>query len=300
MDSNIEKWLTSHYKNNELYVEDKEKLKEMYKNMPKYKFSDIFSKDLNFYTKNNTPIIQTTCISKRTSLCSNQSILVSRGLVKQENNIYKVLIIGKDYIFKDVYCIEFLKEIYFHKLAFNNNNNNNVIIPEIQDYGELIDMENNETLYFYKMPYYEKKLNIDIDTTYKIENNNIVMVNVDNRILLDSYNKYMEGYNVLSYLREKYNINHNDIRFKYVKDRLKNNIENYLEADNNIKEPKITNFSETENVSIKEYITKLQNSNMYISNNKCVIIDFEFASRIQNENRVRNIINRIMLELDTE
>lgn len=299
MNSNIEKWFTSIYKNNELYTEDKEKLMEMYKNIPKYKFSDIFNKDPSFHIKSNTPLIRTKCIDNRTSLFSNRPILISTGLLQHENNIYKILILEKDYIFKDVYCIEFLKEIYFHKLAFNSNNNNNVIIPEIQDYGELIDMENNETLYFYKMPYYEKKLNTDIDTTYRIENNDIVIVNVDNIILLDSYKKYMEGYNVLLYLREKYNINHNDIRFEYVKDNLKDNIENYLEADNTIRIPKIENFSETEKISINEFITKLQNSNMYISNNKCIIIDFEFASRRNIRVRTRHVHER-MLELDTE
>ena len=174
MDSNIEKWLTNRCKNNELYAEDKEKLMEMYKNIPKYKFSDIFNKDPNFYKINNIPCIRTKCIDNRTSLCSKSCILISRGIIKHENNIYKVLILEKDYIFKDVYCIQFLTEIYFHKLAFNNNNNNNVIIPEIQDYGELIDMEDNKTIYFYKIPYYEKKLNTDIDIICRLENNNIV------------------------------------------------------------------------------------------------------------------------------
>jgi len=285
MDSNIEKWLTNRCKNNELYAEDKEKLMEMYKNIPKYKFSDIFNKDPNFYKINNIPCIRTKCIDNRTSLCSKSCILISRGIIKHENNIYKVLILEKDYIFKDVYCIQFLTEIYFHKLAFNNNNNNNVIIPEIQDYGELIDMEDNKTIYFYKIPYYEKKLNTDIDIICRLENNNIVIDNnAEHRVLLDSYKKYMEGYNVLSYLHEKYNINHNDIWFNSEKDNLKDYMENY---------------SKTRNASIKESILKLQKSNMYISNNKCIIIDFEFACRFHNIFKGRNTHER-MLELDTE
>ena len=146
-------------------------------------------------------------------------------------------------------------------------------------------MEDNKTIYFYKIPYYEKKLNTDIDIICRLENNNIVIDNnAEHRVLLDSYKKYMEGYNVLSYLHEKYNINHNDIWFNSEKDNLKDYMENY---------------SKTRNASIKESILKLQKSNMYISNNKCIIIDFEFACRFHNIFKGRNTHER-MLELDTE
>ncbi len=299
MNNNIEKWLTYKYENKELYKEDKEKIKEMYKKIPQYKYSDIFNKDHSFYHRRNSrkPCKQIEYIENRT-LCSNALTVITKGIVKNENKIYKILIVKKDYKYKEIYCIELLREIYFHNLAYNCNENNNIIIPKIEDYGEIIDMKNEEIIYFYRMTYYESILNYNSveDTCYRLVNNNFEIYNEEYNLLVDYYKQYKEGINFLLDICNKYNIYHND-NSQLTEDfynMYEDFIENYSKWEKDKQEMVIT--------EIKRVIAIAQKYNVYISNDKCVIIDFEIACRkelIKTSAAVRDI-HKTMLELDTE
>lgn len=296
MSSNIEIWLNHRYVNGELLEEDKESILKMYYGLYKHKYNEIFNNDSDFHRKyNNKKIIRTEYIENRT-LCKNESVVITRGIVKQEDNIYKIFILKKDYKYKEVYCIEMLTEIYFHKLAFKYNNNKDIIIPEIRGYGE-INMENDEVIYFYKMPYYKAELNYNIEESYRLVDNNIVIVEDDDqhKIFIDYYNHYKLGIMHLEELSEKNNIYHNDfIQLKYFCE----NSDEYIKNKNNYPAEQRTEYLNR----LMDNIKYLQKFNIFIVIDKCVIIDFEASCRKNVEKKYHRIrdIHKTMLELDTE
>ena len=93
-------------------------------------------------------------------------------------------------------------------------------------------MENDEVIYFYKMPYYKAELNYNIEESYRLVDNNIVIVEDDDqhKIFIDYYNHYKEGIMHLEELSEKNNIYHNDfLQLKYFCE----NSDEYIKNKNN-------------------------------------------------------------------
>jgi len=300
MNDNIEKWLNYRYANNELLEEDTKCILKMYNGLHKYKYNEIFKHDYDFYYRyvdgKKVKRIKINYIEDRT-LCKNNVVVITKGLVKDEDEIYKMIILKKDYKYKEIYCIDLLTEIYFHKLAFKYNDNKNIIIPEIRGYGE-INMENDEVIYFYKMPYYKAELNYNIEESYKLVNNNNRVITEDNeeyKIFIDYYKHYTEGLMYLKNLGEKFNIWHNDDNsIPWLCEHCDTYIENknkYRAEERNIKLTEIM-----EDIEYAQYF------NIFISIDKCIIIDFEAASRVfAGKKRERMInIHETMLELDTE
>jgi len=297
MNDNIEKWLNYRYANNELLEEDIKYILKMYNGLYKHKYNEIFKHDFDFYNRyingEKKKCVRFDYIEDRT-LCKNNLVVITKGVVKDKDEIYKMIILKKDYKYKELYCIDLLTEIYFHKLAFKYNDNKNIIIPEIRGYGE-INMENDEVIYFYKMPYYKAELNYNIEESYKLADNNttIIQDNEEYKIFIDFYKHYKEGIMHIQKLSEKNNIYHNDfIQLKYFCD----NCDEYIE---NKKNYTVEGRKEILTEIMKD-IKYLQNFNIFIVIDKCIIIDFEASSRICGKKKHMRNTHTTMLELDTE
>jgi len=204
MSSNIDMYFErfKHRLNNE-HIQD---ITNMYNNVRVYKYEEVFgSTDLSFNSSNIK------IFSQSMSLLSPKVAGIVKGTaISRERNdiIYKVHIVRNDEN-KDLFIINFLREIYF-QITFRDilikEGITSIIVPEVYRHGIVYNNETNDIIIFMEMHMYDfsecfLKTIIDIMPSSKTK--------------LDAMIKYARTYynnaKVVSDIENKYNLYHNDI-----------------------------------------------------------------------------------------
>jgi len=136
-----------------------------------------------------------------------------------------------------------LIEFYFHNILCNSIIDNMLIVPETYKYGKVILDTSNEILYFYEMEYYDSMKYV-FDNINNLENEN-------KSIMLTHFYAILKmGHNALHNMESRISTYH---------------------IDNNY-DPNICKTQEM-------IIGHLTSTNMFVYNDKCVLIDFGDATR---------------------
>lgn len=170
------------------------------------------------------------------------------------------------------------KEYYFNNLFFNNNTCDTLIIPKTYNKGKIILDTNNEICFFYEMYYYDNSTCIK----YLLDTN----IELQSRLnKLDFYYNLLCEHtcNIIPTFKTKINIFHND----YNKQRKHNYEEAFI---NNMKHLIYTSFEEDISESVRQI---MYGCNVFIYNNKCVLIDYEDCTRIDTSKPPHNPLKRL-------
>jgi hypothetical protein len=261
---NIESFLNEKCEKGLLYEEDVNEIKKMYRDFKKYNYEDIFDKDKEYLFTGHS---RNRVVGKR-SLCNNKNMYTTGVLEPIGNKIYKVIVVNQNVKFKEILCIDFLREIYFQKLAKKYIINKTVIIPEIYNYG-YINKEDN-IIYFFEMDYYNHEIeeNININKDLQKFINQVEINNNKLNIVLNMLLIYYKGVEYLEYIEKEYNIYHNDYINNDIIFMNKSQLINMIKTQYKIKDRKFEYRMEHLYQNIK-YI-----NNIIINKTICVIIDF--------------------------
>ena len=255
---------------NDEHIQD---ITNMYDNVRVYNYEEVFgSTDLSFNT------INTKVFRQYMNLLSPKVAGITKGtLISREKNdiIYKVNICRNDEN-KDMFIINFLREIYF-QITFRDilikEGIASIIVPEVYRHGIIYNNETNDIIIFMEMRMYDfsecfLKTIIDMMPTSKTK--------------LDAMIKYTRVYynnlKVVLDIENKYNLYHNDIVNIEIIDQLIKEVSykislidiNY-EADIENRYKQILSHHEFE-------IEFLFGGNLFDSINKSILLDFEDMS----------------------
>jgi hypothetical protein len=279
INKDVEFFLNEYCGKGKLYLEDKNEIVKMYTNMKEYNYEDIFhtskykilkTRNLKFFNK------------------EQQIEYISGVLEPISNKINKIMKIKKECKYKEILCINFLREVYFQKLAQKYIINENIIIPEIYDYGYII--KDDDVIYFFEMEYYEcvfdDKEIVDIgkdlqQLIYKVEINHKKI-----NIILNNYLTFCKGVEYLEYIEKEYNIYHNDYTtFNWCSmdyNDIKSDISFHVNKSiftSKIKEIFKKVCNNYENKIERLYKSIKPTNNIIINEKKCIIIDFGHCFR---------------------
>ena len=200
-----------------------------------------------------------------------------------KTKIYKMYIFQNDK-YKNYLIINALRDFYFQtkfREALINNNIQNIIVPEIYRYGIINIETNNEIICFAEMQYYH-------DTSID-ELNNILEQPQSYRTKLEKTYLYLKNLystlNTITELEKQIQIYHNDIECDLeCMQRMITPIESVVNPDNiyndNIYKDYLFRLEiRVHNISmINLCVGGTKSGNLFLSNNKYILIDFEFAS----------------------
>lgn len=254
---------------------DKLGIINMYNNIQTYNFYDIFDTDMLFNTIGQFPttISPPFKINNFTLLKPKFHPFTKTTVVSSnQTKIYKIYIFQNDKN-KILFLLDVLREFYFQikfREHITNNNMTNIIVPEIHRYGIINIETNNEIICFAEMNYYNtsecnlRKI-VEQEQTYrnKIE------------IIHDYVKKYINVRTVISVIEKQFEIYHNDLLTLEYLHRVNNQITECIEH----------NSEHLHNEFLSTFINNAINYNLFPSNNKYILIDFETSSMIDNDNR---------------
>jgi hypothetical protein len=269
----------NHFKVNESHKLD---IINMYNNIQTYEYCHLFDTDISFNTISTThdEIMYTLLNPKKYHM--TKATVISTCKTK----IYKMYIFQNDK-YKNYLTINALRDFYFHtkfREALINNNIQNIIVPEIYRYGIINIETNNEIICFSEMQYYD---NTSID-----ELNNILDQEQSYRTKLEKTYLYLKNLystiNTLKELEKQIQIYHNDIGCELkCTQRIITPIESVVNTHNNYNDNICKDYLirlefQANNIRMKNLrfdCTRL--SNLFLSNNKYILVDFEFASTVE-------------------
>jgi hypothetical protein len=230
------------FNNKRINETDKQEILLLHAKLQTYNYNDVFSPDVICEFRKS-------CIA-----CSNRTILDNNGghyylrgtaIHKNKNRIFKVWITNKENPCTNDVCFQMLIEYYFHNIFFNSITDNILTVPQTYNYGKVILDANNEILYFYEMEYYDSV--------------KYVLDSINN---LDNESKWLK----LCYFHANLKLGHNTLH----------NMESRISAyhlDNH--------YDSTIDHSQDMLFRKIATTNMFVYNDKCILIDFGAASRLQ-------------------
>jgi hypothetical protein len=246
------------YFNDKLNESHKLDIINMYNNIQTYDFHDIFDTDLSFNTRSfyhNT--------KEYTLLNHNEKTIKATCISSNKTKIYKIYIFNNDK-YKDYFLINAMREFYFQKKFrehFISNNIEDIIVPEIYRYGIINIEKNNEIICFVEMKYYDTQ-NTDL---YKL----VEQEQTDTEIVCELFTDYIKNMyvakSVIRDVEKQLQIYHNDMPA----DRL-----NYQFLNNQC----------TYEEKIWFINSNKRSHNLFQSNNKFILIDFECTSIIDRAN----------------
>ncbi len=253
----------------------KQDITNMYDNIHVYNYDEVFGpSDLSFNTSNIT-------IFRHYSTVLNPKKMgfIKGTVISPETNdiIYKLHICQNDEN-KDLFIINFLREVYFQNTfrdILTKEGVTSIIIPEIYRHGLIYNNETNDVLIFMEMRMYDFNecfalTVMDMMSTYKAK------VETLHTHAVKCYNNRC----IFSDLEKKYGLYHND---NVSSEELDLYIHNLL-IPLSYNSPPETNDEDVEN-KCKEYIMNafdefnaIFSDNFFSSVNKTILIDFEDAS----------------------
>jgi hypothetical protein len=258
----------------------------MFDNIQKYDYYDLFDTDMSF---NTLKIIQDR--NKYTLLKPKRiNYIKSTVISSDKTKIYKMYIFQNDNKYKEYLILNLLIETYF-QIKFRehiiNNNITNLIVPEIYRYGIINIEQNNEVICFAEMQYYDNTSIYELNTELKQQQTTKQKLEK----IYDYLNNFKSIINVIVDLEKQTQIYHNDIVYDI------NQLQNIL--------TRIKSYvnSDSDNTNCKDYLDSLliedewNNShingiyNLFLSNNKYILIDFEDSSI--NQTKLKKRINYI-------
>jgi len=256
----------------------------MFDNIQTYDYDDLFDTDMSFST---VKVIQD---RKKYTLLKPKSINYIKATVisSDKAKIYKMYIFQNNNKYKDYLILNSLIESYF-QIKFRehiiNNNITNLIVPEIYRYGIINIEQNNEVICFAEMKYYDNTSIDELNT--ELKQHQPAKQKLEK--IYDYLNNFKSIINVIVDLEKQTQIYHNDIVYdiNQLQNRL-TTIKSYVNGD-----------SDSDNTNSKDYLDTLliedewNNShingiyNLFLSNNKYILIDFEYGSSNQSKSKKR-------------
>lgn len=240
------------FDDNRINETDKKDILLLYTNLQTYNYNDVFLPDVNcmFRDSHTSGVIE--------SRNDNSNVhYMARGIAihKNKNRIFKIWITNKEHPFTNAVCFQMLIEFYFHNIFFNSITDNILIVPQTYNYGKVILDANNEILYFYEMEYYDSV--------------KYVLDSINN---LDNESKWLK----LSYFHAILKKGHTALH----------NMESRISAyhiDNQY-DPGLCNSQLM--TSAGRLFHAVTAANMFVCGDKCVLIDFGSAARVNVEDEI--------------
>lgn len=246
------------YFNDKLNESHKLDIINMYNNIQTYDYHDIFDTDMSL---NSQHIVHN--YNKYTLLNHNEKTMHVTVISSNKTKIYKMYILNNDK-YKDYFLINAMREFYFQKKFrehFISNNIEDIIVPEIYRYGIINIEKNNEIICFVEMKYYDTQ-NTDL---YKL----VEQEQTDREIVCELFTDYIKN--------------------MYVAKSVIRDVEKQLQIYHNDMPPDRLNYQFLNNQCTYEEKIWFINSNrrshnLFQSNNKFILIDFECTSIIDRAN----------------
>ena len=248
MSTAINNFFEYHINHGYITPDDKGNILDIYNNLREYTYNSIFTDDVtNISTKN--PITYTDPSSKT-------KYIVRKSVTLINDNAVKMAVIDKacNNAYKEVFFIDFCREIYFSKIFSKEITSSTILVPEIYKYGLVSLNDTSEVAIFMEMPcYIQTKLVNTLNTTNHTD------------FIISHINTLITGVEKIHETQDSLKLYHNDFLPKDILNEHLNVLTNDSTEDTAITYAEIYNYK----------------GNMYISSGIIVLIDFGYAFRIQ-------------------
>jgi hypothetical protein len=249
---------------------DKEKILLLFSDLKTYKETEIFPVDIPL-TKYR-PIV----FGKNKTILKNKRVALAKSIAidRTNNKLYKMHIIDMNDNYKEIYKINFLREIYFQNIyieLLKQAKIDSIIVPKIHRHGQIELNSTNEIILFIEMTYYRTE-NI-IETSILNE-----LTYIKKKYIIEKYFTLIKkNYNLIYKIERDNDIFHNDLE-----------LENQLAIERFVTEEleilnKIPLTEKDEEKIIQKHIEVMDNYKdcniMVLNEDSSLLIDFEYTYR---------------------
>jgi len=240
---------------------DKQEILLLHNNLETYNYDDVFSPDAVCKFHKSRMNLYRTIIENNADY-----FLIGTVIHKNKNRLFKIWVTNKDHPYSNDMCFQMLLEYHFQNIFRNNITDSIVIVPQTYNYGKVILNANNEILYFYEMEYYDSVKYVS-DSMIDLDNESML------RKILYFHDILDDGCAAIHNIESRISLIHRDHEYNtsLIGYHTKEELANGLLSDSS------KNSEEYLHILVKSLL--ISSCNIFIYNNKLILIDFEDVTR---------------------